>query len=104
MTCTPLWQIAAEVSAPLAKTDEIVMIGSNDCITNGVTKLVSELPPTVQALTGMDLNKVGQKVGNAVHGALYMVAYFPQGRLFPTELIPTQTDAFCSCQMGQNVG
>lgn len=57
-------QIAAEVSAPLAKTDEILMIGSNDCITNGVTKLVSELPPTVQALTGVDISKVDiAKVG-----------------------------------------
>ncbi|KAA0201957.1 hypothetical protein HAZT_HAZT001426 [Hyalella azteca] len=58
MVLESLPQIAAEISAPLAKTDEILMIGSNDCITNGVTKLVSELPPTVQALTGVDISKV----------------------------------------------
>lgn len=65
MVLESLPQIAAEVSAPLAKTDEIVMIGSNDCITNGITKLVSELPPTVQALTGVDLSKVFGKIPGA---------------------------------------
>ena len=58
MVLESLPQIAAEVSAPLAKTDEIVMIGSDNCITNGITKLVSELPPAVQALTGVDVSKV----------------------------------------------
>ncbi|XP_018019935.1 flotillin-2 isoform X3 [Hyalella azteca] len=62
MVLESLPQIAAEISAPLAKTDEILMIGSNDCITNGVTKLVSELPPTVQALTGVDISKLLNKI------------------------------------------
>lgn len=51
-------QIAAEVAAPLSKTDEIVIIGGDDKVTSEVTKLVSQLPPTVQALTGVDLTKV----------------------------------------------
>lgn len=55
-------QIAAEVAAPLAKTDEIVLLGGEDKLTSEVTKLVSQLPPTVQALTGVDLTKVSLKL------------------------------------------
>ena len=58
MVLESLPQIAAEVSAPLAKTDEIVMIGSDTCITQGITARVSEIPPAVQALTGMDVKHV----------------------------------------------
>ncbi|RXG72247.1 hypothetical protein Avbf_04496 [Armadillidium vulgare] len=47
--------IAAEVSAPLAKTDEIVMVGGNNSITNGVNRIMSEVPPAFEALTGVDL-------------------------------------------------
>merc|ERR1719245_1763182 len=49
-------QIAAEVSAPLAKTDEIVLIGGSDRTTAEVSKLVGTLPPAVQALTGVDIS------------------------------------------------
>ncbi|KFM80735.1 Flotillin-2, partial [Stegodyphus mimosarum] len=55
-------KIAAEVAAPLAKTDEIVLIGGEDKVTSEVSKLVSQLPPTVQALTGVDLSKVVNKI------------------------------------------
>ena len=51
------FQIAAEVSAPLSKTDEIVLVG-DDRTTAEVSRLVSQLPPAVQALTGIDLSKV----------------------------------------------
>ncbi|XP_054713912.1 flotillin-2-like [Uloborus diversus] len=54
-------KIAAEVAAPLAKTDEIVLLGGSDRVTDEVSKLVSQLPPTVQALTGVDLTKVVNK-------------------------------------------
>lgn len=50
-------QIAAEVCAPLAKTDEIVMLG-DDRTTSETARLLSNLPPAVQALTGVDLSKV----------------------------------------------
>lgn len=53
------FQIAAEVAAPLAKVDEIVILGGEDKVTSEVTRLISQLPPTVQALTGVDLTKVG---------------------------------------------
>merc|ERR1711915_275174 len=47
--------IAAEVAAPLAKTDEIVLIGGSDRTTEEINKLVGTLPPAIQALTGVDV-------------------------------------------------
>nr|BAE93513.1 hypothetical protein similar to Flotillin 2 [Enchytraeus japonensis] len=58
-------KIAAEVSAPLAKTDEIVMIG-DDRAASEVTRLLASVPPSVQALTGVDLTKVLGKVAASV--------------------------------------
>merc|ERR550534_2615977 len=58
-------QIAAEVSAPLAKTEEIVLIGGSDRTTNEVNKLVATLPPAVQALTGVDLSGALGKIPGA---------------------------------------
>ena len=52
------FQIAAEVAAPLAKTDEIVLLGGADRTTTEVNKLLGQLPPAVQALTGVDLTGV----------------------------------------------
>ena len=52
------FQIAAEVAAPLAKTDEIVLLGGADRTTTEVNKLISQLPPAVSALTGVDLTGV----------------------------------------------
>ncbi|XP_050408143.1 flotillin-2 [Patella vulgata] len=57
-------KIAAEVSAPLSKTDEIVLLG-DDRATSEVSRLVSQLPPAVQALTGVDLSKVLTKIPGA---------------------------------------
>jgi flotillin len=58
-------QIAAEVAAPLAKTEEIVLIGGNDSTTADITRLVGQIPPAVSALTGVDLSKVLGKVPGA---------------------------------------
>merc|ERR1719450_1395658 len=57
--------IAAEVSAPLAKTDEIVLIGGNNNTTNEINKLVGTLPPAVQALTGVDITGALGKIPGA---------------------------------------
>ena len=47
------------MAAPLAKTDQIVIVGDNASgVTSEVSKLVSQLPPAVQALTGVDLSGV----------------------------------------------
>ncbi|XP_069135547.1 flotillin-2-like [Argopecten irradians] len=64
MVLETLPKIAAEVAAPLSKTEEIVMIG-DDRTTSEVSRLVSQLPPAVQALTGVDLSKVLSKVPGA---------------------------------------
>ena len=40
--------IAAEVAAPLARTDEIVLIGGGNNTTNEINKLVGTLPPAIQ--------------------------------------------------------
>jgi len=62
-------QIAAEVAAPLAKTDEIVLLGGNDKTTQEVSKLLTNLPPAVQALTGVDVTGVlGNIPGASVVG------------------------------------
>lgn len=58
MVVEALPKIAAEISAPLAKTEEIVLLGGSDATTGEITRLVSQVPPAVQALTGVDLSKV----------------------------------------------
>jgi flotillin len=51
-------ELASAVSAPLARTDKIVMIGGNGDgagaarITRDVTQVMAELPAVVEALTG----------------------------------------------------
>merc|ERR1711963_1095327 len=57
--------IAAEVAAPLAKTDEIVLIGGSNDTTNEINKLVGTLPPAVQALTGVDITGALGKIPGA---------------------------------------
>merc|ERR1719328_804027 len=57
--------IAAEVAAPLARTDEIVLIGGNNNTTNEINKLVGTLPPAVQALTGVDITGALGKIPGA---------------------------------------
>lgn len=52
-------QIAGKVAAPLSKTNEIVILsGESSKVTGEVTRLLAELPVTVNALTGVDLSKV----------------------------------------------
>lgn len=62
-------QIAAEIAAPLAKTEEIVLIGGSDATTGDVARLVGQLPPAVNALTGVDISKVLSKLPGAKVGA-----------------------------------
>ena len=57
-------QIAAEVAAPLSQCNKIVMVsnGKGDMgaskITAEVLDIVSNLPKSVEALTGIDISKV----------------------------------------------
>ena len=49
--------IASSISAPLAKTEKIVMIGDSGAskITQDLTNIIAQLPETVKGLTGIDL-------------------------------------------------
>lgn len=58
-------KIAAEIAAPLGKTNEVLIIndgGSGGGVQNQVTKLLATLPPSVQALTGVDIKKAIEKL------------------------------------------
>ena len=61
-------ELASAVSAPLAKTDKIVMIGGNGStpgaskITRDVTQVVAELPSLLEALTGVKLEDMAKRV------------------------------------------
>jgi flotillin len=60
-------ELAAAVSAPLARTDKIVMIGSNGSsgaskITRDVTTVMSELPAVLEALTGLKLEDLAKRI------------------------------------------
>merc|ERR1712110_495772 len=57
--------IAKQVAKPLTKVDEIVLLGGADKTTSEVTKLISQLPPAVQALTGVDLSGVISQIPGA---------------------------------------
>ncbi|XP_072381729.1 flotillin-2 isoform X2 [Diabrotica undecimpunctata] len=58
-------KIAAEVASPLAKTEEIVLIGGPDNTTADITRLVGQIPPALHALTGVDLSKTLSKIPGA---------------------------------------
>jgi flotillin len=58
-------KIAAEVAAPLANAKEIVIMGGEDRLTGELTRLAGNLPPAVQALTGIDLKHVMGKAVSA---------------------------------------
>lgn len=52
-------KIAGKVSAPLARTNEIVILsGDGSRVTGEVNRLLAELPVSVNALTGVDLSKM----------------------------------------------
>jgi flotillin len=61
-------ELASAVSAPLAQTDRIVMIGANGSspgaskITKDVTNVVAELPAILEALTGVKLEDMAKRV------------------------------------------
>src|SRR5436190_5070309 len=67
-------ELAAPVSAPLAKTDTMLMIGGNGSspgaskITKDVTQVVAELPEVLEALTGMKLGDIAKRVPGVKNG------------------------------------
>lgn len=57
--------IAKEVSKPLKKVDDIVLLGGSDKTTAEVTKLMSQLPPAVKAITGTDISGILNQIPGA---------------------------------------
>jgi len=62
-------QIAGEISAPLAKTEKMIIIsggsgpgGGASKLTGDVTTILSQLPPVLEALTGVKLEKLLEQV------------------------------------------
>jgi flotillin len=61
-------ELASAVSAPLSKTDKIVMIGGNGSsagaskITKDVTQVMAELPAVVEALTGKKFEELASRI------------------------------------------
>jgi flotillin len=57
-------EIAAAIAQPLAKTDRIVVISSGgdsagaDKVTKDVTNIIAQLPPVIEALTGVKLQEM----------------------------------------------
>jgi flotillin len=66
--------LASAVSAPLAKTDKIVMIGGNGSsagaskITKDVTQVMAELPAVVEALTGKKFEDLASQIPGVGNG------------------------------------
>lgn len=58
-------KIAAEIASPLSKTEEIVLLGESDKLVTEVNRLVGQVPPSIQALTGVDLSQVFSKIPGA---------------------------------------
>uniref|UniRef100_A0A3P9MI20 Flotillin n=1 Tax=Oryzias latipes TaxID=8090 RepID=A0A3P9MI20_ORYLA len=59
LVLSALPKIASVVAAPLAKTNEIVILsGDRSGVTGEVNRLLAELPVSVNALTGVDLTKI----------------------------------------------
>ena len=61
--------IAAQISAPLAKTEKMVIInggsgpgGGASKLTSDVTTIMSQLPPILEALTGVNFEKLVEQV------------------------------------------
>ena len=68
-------ELAAAVSAPLAQTDKIVMIGGGNGdgigasrITRDVTNIVAELPEVLEALTGLKLEDIAKRIPGVKNG------------------------------------
>jgi len=68
--------LASAVAEPLSKTEKIVVIGGGEGgsagasrVTQDVVNVIAQLPPVIQALTGMNLTDVLGKLPDAVKAA-----------------------------------
>jgi len=68
MVLEVLPHLAGEVAAPLERTNEIVIVGGSNPVNKQITSLVSSLPPSVQALTGVDITGILAALPGAARG------------------------------------
>jgi flotillin len=68
-------ELASAVSAPLAQTEKIVMIGGGNGsgpgahkITRDVTQVMAELPAVVEALTGKSFEEIAKRIPGVTNG------------------------------------
>jgi flotillin len=60
--------LAANIAAPLAKTDKITIVnmgedgGGASKVTGDVTKIIAQLPPIIESLTGMNMKDMVQNI------------------------------------------
>jgi flotillin len=69
-------EIASAISAPLAKTEKMVIINAGDGkgggaskLTGDITQIIAQLPPMVEALTGIKLDELIKKIPTMVNTA-----------------------------------
>lgn len=56
-------EIAASISAPLEKTEEIVLLGGNaDNIISNINRLAGQIPPAINAINNVDFVKFAKKM------------------------------------------
>jgi len=66
--------LAKSVAEPLSKTEKIVVVGGGgdsagaSKVTQDVVNVVAQLPPMIQALTGVDLTEILQKLPHGMKG------------------------------------
>lgn len=60
LTLEALPKVAAEITAPLSRTNEVVIMGGSTAISGDLTRLAAQIPPAVAAVSGVDLKKVGR--------------------------------------------
>lgn len=64
---TKLPEIAQAISAPLAKTERVIITSDEQGagaakVTNDVTQIISQLPPMIKSLTGVDVTELISKI------------------------------------------
>ncbi len=89
-------EIASAVSAPLAKTEKIVVVnaggpgGGASKITADVTQIIAQLPPMVEALTGIKLDELVRKIPSMAGAPLSA----PETKIIeatpPNEILPPE--------------
>lgn len=69
MVLEALPKLAAEISAPMSRVDEIVLLSGESHLTSEITQMASQLPPALSAVSNCDIVKlVTQKLQMGANG------------------------------------